>query len=1090
MSHQSFPRAIGSITDGYVLTFSAADGYWKPKPPTGGSGLNAYTKFTNVLDSVAGPVGNWSGTYVSTGGSCLIMASWNAYASTNTAHTFNINVDGSPVSTKSFFFNQANFHSTITTAFYVGTLSAGSHTISISTPTGANINNDDYASLTVIESIGGSGPIVGSSDFSKISTDVSTTSTSYSDLITKSVSINGTEMLINFTANGITQGGADSVYFRILVDGSPIANGGGWETRTSAGSAFSCANVIKLTGLTPGSHTVKLQWRVAVGSGVAINAATAPDTNSANLLITEGKQSYATDAGGDLANTYPNPIVAKIQGRAVSSTAPTDGYALIWNQSDGYWKPTSISSGNSNITGTYTKLLDGTPGPASNWTGSYNSSGGFVFIQASVAAYSSSGNNTITLNLVIDGVTVATSQTQTTSTAQPRTLNPILWGGTLPSGIRTIALTLTGTNAIADSGDNANLYVISVVGSGGSTTVGSGWQPVYEVDLAGLPSQSFSGNGAVTIDGKAWNVENFSAATSFGLVPTEGLKFVCNTSNTDLNNSTRNSLIITVPVSTLYPAFDLDKHEIRVLAQFTHNADQNFENILYGYEYATSPSSQNFMMGRGYNGSGQSFFVKNTLNNSSSNPEDTSNISDDVMILEMNSVNNFVSRTGVYSSGWPTTTNLRKVQLFTTGGDLPFEKASDVRLCFSCITNNTSGTMVGTFKKLRLEVRTKGGGFTIPLSTSAPTNNQMLVYNRPNSTWEPRSVATDSGWTTALDLDLTTQGSQTFSTNGNYTIAGLTFNKTNSANDASAPTLDSTGLTFQPGSTSDYNGSRTMPAMFLKFADVIPNFDLSMDVRVTVYNSALNNTNNYDCSIVAVDTNSTTFGVGIKRGHGTAGVGFQSFYNKGGSNVSGFISSGSAPSSSNNVIVIETPQIGNLTKYKTYDGAYPAAFTSPSVWNPHKGYAVATGTLSNDDVLASALGLTLGAQRAGSGTSLVVKFARIKIEYKNVRMVNGTVDTYSAAVKSSAYTMSNSDKMMFVDLSSSAVTITLPPSPSIGQWHKFKDHNGNASTNNLTISGNGINIERFTGSPGSTLVLNNNYDAVELVYNGTTWSIV
>jgi hypothetical protein len=31
MSHQSFPKATGSITDGYVLTYVGADGYWAPR---------------------------------------------------------------------------------------------------------------------------------------------------------------------------------------------------------------------------------------------------------------------------------------------------------------------------------------------------------------------------------------------------------------------------------------------------------------------------------------------------------------------------------------------------------------------------------------------------------------------------------------------------------------------------------------------------------------------------------------------------------------------------------------------------------------------------------------------------------------------------------------------------------------------------------------------------------------------------------------------------------------------------------------------------------------------------------------------------
>lgn len=30
MSHQAFPKAAGTVTDGYVLTYSSADGYYKP----------------------------------------------------------------------------------------------------------------------------------------------------------------------------------------------------------------------------------------------------------------------------------------------------------------------------------------------------------------------------------------------------------------------------------------------------------------------------------------------------------------------------------------------------------------------------------------------------------------------------------------------------------------------------------------------------------------------------------------------------------------------------------------------------------------------------------------------------------------------------------------------------------------------------------------------------------------------------------------------------------------------------------------------------------------------------------------------------
>jgi hypothetical protein len=44
-------------------------------------------------------------------------------------------------------------------------------------------------------------------------------------------------------------------------------------------------------------------------------------------------------AGGDLSGSYPNPSVAKLQGNAVSTTAPASGQALVWNGSQ--WAPAS-----------------------------------------------------------------------------------------------------------------------------------------------------------------------------------------------------------------------------------------------------------------------------------------------------------------------------------------------------------------------------------------------------------------------------------------------------------------------------------------------------------------------------------------------------------------------------------------------------------------------------------------------------------------------------------------------------------------------------------------------------------------------------
>lgn len=92
---------------------------------------------------------------------------------------------------------------------------------------------------------------------------------------------------------------------------------------------------------------------------------------------------------------------------------------------------------------------------------------------------------------------------------------------------------------------------------------------------------------------------------------------------------------------------------------------------------------------------------------------------------------------------------------------------------------------------------------------------------------------------------------------------------------------------------------------------------------------------------------------------------------------------------------------------------------------------------------------------------------------------------YLANVATTPFNVPDGYFTMMVNTSSIAITINLPANPVVGDLYQVKDSTGNANTNNITIQGNGYNID---GGPSYTMSAS--YGTVLFVFNGTRWSVL
>ena len=314
-------------------------------------------------------------------------------------------------------------------------------------------------------------------------------------------------------------------------------------------------------------------------------------------------------------------------------------------------------------------------------------------------------------------------------------------------------------------------------------------------------------------------------------------------------------------------------------------------------------------------------------------------------------------------------------------------------------------------KPISVDVDTLGGDVTGTLgantvvklqgravSSAAPSDGYVLTWSASGSDWVGQAAVTGNPWITALDLDLTAQGSHSYTTDGNYTIGGLTWTKSNSAYDSAPLAISASGLKFQvsagsyyPGQGSSGNGSRTLPTLWTPLSGILPagfNLDTSLKIWLYVSADALGAGNGQE--LLLCDNNASSADavansvIGYQATRGYTGGNTSAWTKVVADNNNLSATGANAPTSitlgaANNVLVMTILHLGDFISRASI-GAYSAGFPASSslAW---VSSAVPTQNQPTWPTLATAFGIGMGvAGEGGSGTTAT--YSRIRVDYK------------------------------------------------------------------------------------------------------------
>ena len=266
------------------------------------------------------------------------------------------------------------------------------------------------------------------------------------------------------------------------------------------GSTSSTEGMQILEGLCPATST---------GSDILCAASS---THSFQISLNGGSYASVPELTGDLGGAAASPTVVGLQGRAVSSTAPSTNQVLTWNGAT--WAPANTGSGITAINGLSNATTSIVAGSNITIT---TSSPNTITIAASGGGGSSTWNSMTnpTGNLSLSMGTYTTTFTAGTSTTNPFLIQDTT-GNTATSALFEVSTVGTSTASPVEFTAQGNANGVKMNSSSTLSAIGTGNINATQIQGFAVSTSTPSTNQVLTYNGTAWAPANASGTGGGG----------------------------------------------------------------------------------------------------------------------------------------------------------------------------------------------------------------------------------------------------------------------------------------------------------------------------------------------------------------------------------------------------------------------------------------------------------------------------------------------------------------------------------------------------------------------------------------------